>query len=79
MAKTILRPSRGQFSWVLIDAEHGLINDTHYYELVNAVASEGASPIIRVPWGEEWMLKRALDAGAQGIVTPMCHSEVRDS
>jgi 2-keto-3-deoxy-L-rhamnonate aldolase RhmA len=23
------------------------------------------------------MLKRALDAGAQGIVTPMCHSEVR--
>jgi 4-hydroxy-2-oxoheptanedioate aldolase len=44
---------------------------------VNAIASEGASPIIRVPWGEEWMLKRALDAGAQGIVTPMCHSEVR--
>ncbi|KAF2448725.1 Phosphoenolpyruvate/pyruvate domain-containing protein, partial [Karstenula rhodostoma CBS 690.94] len=75
VAKTILKPTRGQFSWVLIDAEHGLINDTHYYELVNAVASEGASPIIRVPWGEEWMIKRALDAGAQGIVTPMCHSE----
>lgn len=23
------------------------------------------------------MIKRALDAGAHGIVTPMCHSEVR--
>ncbi|KAF2122560.1 2,4-dihydroxyhept-2-ene-1,7-dioic acid aldolase, partial [Lophiotrema nucula] len=75
VAKTILRPSGNQFSWVLIDAEHGLINDTHYYELINAVASEGTSPIVRVPWGEEWMIKRALDAGAHGVVTPMCHSE----
>ncbi|KAJ5462608.1 hypothetical protein N7475_007552 [Penicillium sp. IBT 31633x] len=84
VAKTILRRSpefsQGGFSWVLVDAEHGLINDTHYYELTrnlklnNAVGHEGASPIIRVPWAEEWMVKRALDAGAHGIMTPMCHS-----
>ncbi|KAJ5563057.1 Pyruvate/Phosphoenolpyruvate kinase [Penicillium sp. DV-2018c] len=78
VAKTILRRSpdfsEGGFSWVLVDAEHGLINDSHYYELTNAVAHEGASPIIRVPWPEEWMIKRALDAGAHGIMTPMCHS-----
>jgi 2-keto-3-deoxy-L-rhamnonate aldolase RhmA len=30
-----------------------------------------------VPWPEEWMIKRALDAGAHGIMTPMCHSAVR--
>ncbi|KAJ5181297.1 Pyruvate/Phosphoenolpyruvate kinase [Penicillium cf. griseofulvum] len=78
VAKTILRRSpeftEGGFSWVLVDAEHGLITDTHYYELTNAVGHEGASPIIRVPWPEEWMIKRALDAGAHGIMTPMCHS-----
>ncbi|KAJ5602402.1 hypothetical protein N7537_005358, partial [Penicillium hordei] len=78
VAKTILRRSpeftEGGFSWVLIDAEHGLINDGHYYELTNAVGHEGASPIIRVPWPEEWMIKRALDAGAHGVMTPMCHS-----
>ncbi|ETS76804.1 hypothetical protein PFICI_12191 [Pestalotiopsis fici W106-1] len=78
VAKTILRscstdPEAG-FSWVLIDAEHGLISDKDYYELTNAIASEGASPLIRVPWSEEWLIKRALDAGAHGIVTPMCHS-----
>jgi 4-hydroxy-2-oxoheptanedioate aldolase len=37
VAKTILRRSpeysEGGFSWVLIDAEHGLINDSHYYEV----------------------------------------------
>lgn len=46
-------------------------------KLNNAIGSEGASPIIRVPWAEEWMIKRALDAGAHGIMTPMCHTAVR--
>ncbi|KAB8067672.1 Pyruvate/Phosphoenolpyruvate kinase-like domain-containing protein [Aspergillus leporis] len=78
VARTLLRaatasPAEG-FSWVLIDAEHGLISDQHYYDLATAVAAEGASPIIRVPWGEEWMIKRALDSGAHGVLTPMCHS-----
>lgn len=45
-------------------------------QLNNAIGSEDASPVIRVPWAEEWMIKRALDAGAHGIMTPMCHSEV---
>jgi 2-keto-3-deoxy-L-rhamnonate aldolase RhmA len=48
-------------------------------QLNNAIGHENASPIIRVPWGEEWMIKRALDSGAHGIMTPMCHSEVRMS
>ncbi|KKK21354.1 hypothetical protein ARAM_002640 [Aspergillus rambellii] len=78
VAKTILRSTAQQpnrFSWVLVDAEHGLITDSDYYELTNAIGAEGASPLIRVPWGEEWLIKRALDAGAHGIVTPMCHTE----
>ncbi|EFX05914.1 dihydroxyhept-2-ene-1,7-dioic acid aldolase [Grosmannia clavigera kw1407] len=78
VAKTILRSAStsgsGRFSWVLVDAEHGLIADRHYYDLTTAIAAEGASPIIRVPWAEEWMIKRALDAGAHGVLTPMCHT-----
>jgi 4-hydroxy-2-oxoheptanedioate aldolase len=79
-ARVILRgaatSSIGGFSWVLVDAEHGLITDREYYDLATAIGSEGASPIIRVPWPEEWMIKRALDSGAHGILTPMCHSAV---
>jgi len=78
VVKTILRSNAkstaGRFSWVLIDAEHGLISDKDYYELNNAIASEGVTPIIRVPWTEEWMIKRALDSGAHGVMTPMCHT-----
>ncbi|KAL5356295.1 Pyruvate/Phosphoenolpyruvate kinase-like domain-containing protein [Aspergillus floccosus] len=77
-ARVILRSaassSIGGYSWVLVDAEHGLITDREYYDLATAIGSEGASPIIRVPWPEEWMIKRALDSGAHGILTPMCHS-----
>ncbi|RAL01124.1 HpcH/HpaI aldolase family protein [Aspergillus ibericus CBS 121593] len=77
VAKTILHGASGtstQFSWVLVDAEHGLISDYHYYDLNNAISSTDTSPIIRVPYAEEWMIKRALDAGAHGIMTPMCHT-----
>ncbi|GAA6016252.1 hypothetical protein JCM8202_005537 [Rhodotorula sphaerocarpa] len=57
--------------WMLIDAEHGQITDRDYYELNNAIASSGVSPIIRVPSAEGWMMKRALDSGAHGIMLPM--------
>ncbi|KAJ7270863.1 Phosphoenolpyruvate/pyruvate domain-containing protein [Mycena rebaudengoi] len=61
-------------SWVLVDAEHGLINDTHYYDLTNIIASNGASPLIRIPGDEPWMIKRALDSGAHGVMVPMANS-----
>jgi 4-hydroxy-2-oxoheptanedioate aldolase len=70
-----------------MDAEHGQITDADYYtvsqsfdpadaQLANHIAASGASPIIRVPVDAEWMIKRALDAGAHGVMTPMCHSAV---
>lgn len=31
LAKSIIHP--GGFNWVLIDGEHGLINDSNYYEV----------------------------------------------
>ncbi|KAJ7042802.1 Phosphoenolpyruvate/pyruvate domain-containing protein [Mycena alexandri] len=61
-------------SWVLIDAEHGLITDQHYYDLTNTVSASGASPLIRIPADEPWMIKRALDSGAHGIMIPMANS-----
>jgi len=72
IAGTIARTEN--VSWVLIDAEHGLINDTHLYDLSNVVASNGASPIVRVPAEEPWLIKRALDSGAHGLMVPMGNS-----
>ncbi|KAI9684619.1 MAG: hypothetical protein M1820_010879 [Bogoriella megaspora] len=61
--------------WVLIDTEHGNIDDSEMYYAVGAVATAGASPIVRIAGSEPWMMKRALDSGAHGIMIPMCETK----
>lgn len=51
--------------WVLIDCEHGNIDDAAMYHSVAAVVAGGASPIVRIAGCENWMVKRALDAGGE--------------
>lgn len=36
------------------------------YASVAAVAREGASPIVRIPAPENWIVKRTLDSGGGG-------------
>jgi len=46
------------------------------YLAIGAIMAAGSSPIVRIPAGEAWMMKRALDAGAHGIMIPMCDTQV---
>lgn len=48
---------------MLVDCEHGNISDDEMYLVVGAIAAAGSSPIVRIPAGEAWMMKRALDSG----------------
>ncbi|KAF5979379.1 2,4-dihydroxyhept-2-ene-1,7-dioic acid aldolase [Fusarium bulbicola] len=52
--------------WVVVDCEHGNVDGEYHSMSVPAVAAAGASPIVRIPGMESWMIKRALDAGAHG-------------
>ncbi|KAK3051599.1 hypothetical protein LTR09_007254 [Extremus antarcticus] len=60
--------------WICIDQEHGNMSDDAMHESVAAIAACGVSPIVRVPEGQHWMIKRALDAGAHGIIVPLLTS-----
>ncbi|ETN46319.1 uncharacterized protein HMPREF1541_00503 [Cyphellophora europaea CBS 101466] len=71
LSRTIARCG---FDWVCIDTEHGNIADDAMHESVHAVASTGVSPIVRIPANEGWMVKRALDAGAHGIIVPLLYT-----
>ncbi|PWY81998.1 Phosphoenolpyruvate/pyruvate domain-containing protein [Aspergillus heteromorphus CBS 117.55] len=66
--------ARAGYDWVLVDCEHGNIDDAAMHESVAAVASYGVSPIVRVPDFQSWMIKRALDAGAHGVLAPLVRS-----
>ncbi|KAF8420842.1 HpcH/HpaI aldolase/citrate lyase family protein [Tirmania nivea] len=72
ISQSLCRPG---YDWVLIDTEHGNIDDRAMHEAVSAVSSMRAqSPIVRIPAGEGWMIKRALDAGAHGIMVPLINN-----
>ncbi|POR38676.1 4-hydroxy-2-oxo-heptane-1,7-dioate aldolase [Tolypocladium paradoxum] len=63
--------ARSGVDWVLVDCEHGNIDDGAMHDAVPAIAALGASPIVRIPDIQSWMVKRALDAGAHGVLVPL--------
>lgn len=65
---------RAGFDWLLIDLEHSPIDWSCAAALVDTVAEAGAVPIVRVPEGTHSYIKRALDAGAWGIMVPMVNT-----
>lgn len=60
--------------WICVDCEHGQISDDGMHEAVAAIAACGVSPVVRVQEGQHWMIKRALDAGAHGIIVPLLYT-----
>ncbi|KAG7417030.1 2-keto-3-deoxy-L-rhamnonate aldolase [Fusarium oxysporum f. sp. rapae] len=59
---------------VIIDCEHGHISDDSMHNAVTAIASQGVSPLVRLRMTHADLIKRALDAGAHGIVVPMINT-----
>lgn len=62
------------FDWVVIDAQHGLIDYHDLPVMIPALSNAGVPAIVRVPWNEPSVIMKALDAGAQGVIVPMVNS-----
>lgn len=60
--------------WMAVDAEHGPMGAETMTAMVAAIAAAGRAPIVRVAHGGVENLKRALDAGAWGVIAPMIES-----
>ena len=59
------------FDWCLIDAEHGPNDIPRIEAQLRAIAGRSASAIVRVPQGDDWILKQVLDLGVQTVLIPM--------
>ncbi|BCS21705.1 HpcH/HpaI aldolase family protein [Aspergillus puulaauensis] len=59
---------------IIIDCEHGYISDDSMHSSVAAIASMGVSPLVRIRGTHSDLIKRALDAGAHGIVVPQINT-----
>lgn len=63
---------RAGFDWLTVDIEHSPVNWETAAAMFGVIADAGGVPLARVPYHSLENAKRALDAGAFGIVFPMC-------
>lgn len=62
------------FEWLVIDIEHTTIDLAMTQTLIATIQANGMKALVRVSKNEEVVIKRVLDAGADGIVVPMVKS-----
>lgn len=62
---------RAGFDWVLVDMQHGCMDYETALNMIRAIDTTSAVPVIRVPWNEPGIIGRVLDAGALGVIVPM--------
>lgn len=73
--------AQSKFDWVLFDAEHAPLEIADLLPLLQAAGNGQASSIVRPPWNDMVLIKRALDIGAQSLLLPFVQnaSEARDA
>jgi 2-dehydro-3-deoxyglucarate aldolase len=59
------------FEWLVIDIEHTTIDFSMVQSLITTIQSQGLAALVRVSKNEEVVIKRVLDAGADGVIVPM--------
>ena len=57
--------------WLIIDMEHGPIDNSSAHAMIIATAGTATVPFVRLPWSHPWQAKPAMDLGALAIVFPM--------
>jgi len=62
------------FDWLVIDIEHTTIDLTMVQILISTIQAQGIAALVRVSKNEEVIIKKVLDAGADGIIVPMVNT-----
>jgi 2-dehydro-3-deoxyglucarate aldolase len=62
------------FDWLCIDLEHSVTDYFEAQQLIMAIQSKGIKAFVRVGENNNRIIKRILDAGADGIIVPSVNS-----
>lgn len=60
--------------WLAIDMEHSALTIAQCQELIRVIDLCGITPLVRVGENNPLLIKRAMDAGASGVIVPMINS-----
>jgi 4-hydroxy-2-oxoheptanedioate aldolase len=57
--------------YVCVDQQHGVVDYQDMVGMMRAAEAAGSVPMTRIPGNQAWLIGKALDAGAQGVVVPL--------
>ena len=66
--------SRVGLDWLWIDTEHTALSLEEVSVILQATNGTGVSTVVRVPWNDKTLIKRAVDTGPGGILVPMINT-----
>lgn len=69
------------FDVVIIDCQHGQVGDSDLTDLIRILERDAVPAVVRVARNTPYLIGRALDAGAAGVIVPLVNSavEARDA
>lgn len=70
---------RAGYDWLLLDMEHGALTEAGLLNMLQAVDSTPATPVVRVEEGTRLRIGRALDFGAPALMIPRVESAAEAS
>lgn len=59
------------FDWLVIDGEHAPNDLPSIMRQLQVLEGKHSHGVVRLPVGNEWLIKQVLDAGAQTVLVPM--------
>ncbi len=62
------------YDYVCVDLQHGLSDERTMVSMFQATVAAGSTALARVAWNEPWLIMRALDLGAAGVIVPLVGS-----
>lgn len=67
--------SRVGLDWLWYDTEHTYMSLENVITMLQATNGANISNIVRVPWNDMTMIKKALDTGPEGIIVPLLRTK----
>jgi 4-hydroxy-2-oxoheptanedioate aldolase len=66
--------AHGGWDSLTIDMQHGVIAYQQAVQMLIGISTTPTVPLVRVPWLDEGIVMKMLDAGAYGIICPMINT-----
>jgi 4-hydroxy-2-oxoheptanedioate aldolase len=62
------------FDSVTVDLQHGIVSYDSAIPMLQGISTTSVTPMCRVPWLEEGIIMKMLDAGCYGVICPMINN-----